>query len=220
MSMQVVLAEDHLLVREGIRAVLESGPGVVVAASVSTAAELVDAVDRHRPDAVLTDIRMPGGTGIQAAHTIRSRWPDVGVVVLSQHLNGEYARELFAHGSAGLGYLLKQRIGQRAHLVDALASTAVGGSVVDPLVIDHLAASRLTMSRTAQLSPRERDVLALMAQGLSNPTIGQRLHLSLSAVEKHVTAIFVALGLAEPEPTTHRRVAAVVRYLQAPGDPS
>ncbi len=219
MELRVVVADDHLLVREGMRTLLEAGPEVRVVASVATADALLLSVEEHQPDAVLTDIRMPPGNGldgIRAALEIRRRWPGIGVVVLSQHLEDAYAVELYSAGSDGLGYLLKERIGQRDELVNALKETARGGSVLDARVVDALvsARSREKTSPVAELAPRELEVLGLMAQGLSNPSIAEQMHLSISSIEKHVNSIFSALGLAV-EPTTHRRVAAVLTYLRA-----
>ena len=216
---RVVLADDHLLVREGVRTLLEAGDDIEVAASVSDADELLEATERFRPDAVLTDIRMPPGDGLDGIHAalkIRRRHPHIGVVVLSQHLEPAYAVELFSAGSVGLGYLLKERIGQRDELVHALKETARGGSVLDARVVDALVSARSAedASPIAALVPRERQVLGLMAQGLSNPSIAAELHLSLSSIEKHVNAIFASLGLVA-EPTTHRRVTAVLTYLRA-----
>ena len=218
-ALRVVVADDHLLVREGIRTLLEAAGDVCVVSSVGSADALLVATAEARPDAVLTDIKMPPGNaldGIHAALEIRRRWPDTGVVVLSQHLEDAYARKLFSAGSVGLGYLLKERIGERDELVHALRETARGGSVLDARVVDALVAarSREESSPVAALAPREREVLALMAQGLSNPSIAAQMHLSLSSIEKHVNAIFTALGLVA-EPATHRRVTAVLCYLQA-----
>ncbi len=211
--LRVVLAEDHYLVREGLAGLLGSAPDVVVVEAVADADRLLAAVAEHRPDAVLTDIRMPpdhGTDGIRAALRIRREHPDTGVVVLSQHLQEGYARELFAEGSAGLGYLLKERIGRRDEVVDALRRTARGESVLDRAVVDLLV-GRAGRRPLDELSDRERDVLALMAEGLTNRTIGERLHLSLSSVEKHVSAIFTKLDVGEP--TVERRVAAVLAWL-------
>ncbi len=211
--LRVVLAEDHYLVREGLAGLLASAPDVVVVEAVADADRLLAAVAEHRPDAVLTDIRMPpdhGTDGIRAALRIRREHPDTGVVVLSQHLQEGYARELFAEGSAGLGYLLKERIGRRDEVVDALRRTARGESVLDRAVVDLLV-GRAGRRPLDELSDRERDVLALMAEGLTNRTIGERLHLSLSSVEKHVSAIFTKLDVGEP--TVERRVAAVLAWL-------
>jgi DNA-binding NarL/FixJ family response regulator len=186
---------------------------------VGTAVELLDAVDRLRPDAVMTDIRMPPGhamEGIEAAHVVRARHPGTGVVVLSQHADGAYALELFRHGADGLAYLLKERVGDRGQLVAALLETCRGGSVVDPVVVDALVGRRRleAASPLAELTDRERDVLRLMAEGRSNASVASALFVSESSVEKHVSAVFGKLGLQE-EKHRHRRVAAVVAYLEA-----
>ena len=214
----VVLAEDHYLVREGTRRLLELAPEVEVVAAVGSADELLDAVERLRPRAVLTDIRMPPGhhmEGIEAAHRIRAEWPSVGVVILSQHADEAYALELLKDGVDGLGYLLKDRVGDLDELVRAVREVAAGRSVIDPRVVEALVARRTRQdaSPLADLTPRERDVLRAMAEGRSNAGIGEALHLSASAIEKHVNAIFAKLGLAA-EPQVHRRVAAVVQYLR------
>ena len=219
--LRVVVAEDSYLVREGIRRLLEAAGDVTVLAAVPTADELVDAVARLGPDAVLTDIRMPPGhstEGIRAAHAIRAAHPGVGVVVLSQHADAGYVLDLLQHGSDGLGYLLKERVGDRAQLVGALRETCRGGSVIDPVLVDALVGRRRLeqSSGLADLTPRELDVLRAMAQGMSNAAVGASLFLSESSVEKHVSAIFGKLGLTE-EPQVHRRVAAVVTYLRAAG---
>lgn len=214
-ELRVVLADDHYLVREGLVALLSPVAGLEVVAAVGDAVALLEAVAKHRPDAVLTDIRMPPGRatdGIDAALTIRAEFGATGVVVLSQHLEEGYVRALFSAGSSGLGYLLKERIGQRDDVVDALQRTARGKSVLDRAVVDVL----LTQPRADRLAPltgREREVLALMATGLTNPVIADRLHLSLSSVEKHVGAIFGKLDLGDDR-SVHRRVAAVVAHLE------
>jgi DNA-binding NarL/FixJ family response regulator len=220
-ELRVVLAEDSYLVREGLQRVLESSGQVTVVAAVATADELLAAVARHAPDAVMTDIRMPpdhATEGIRAAHAIRAAHPAVGVVVLSQHAEAGYVLDLLRHGADGLGYLLKERIGDRDQLVRALRETAEGGSVIDPLLVDALVGRRKreAASGLADLTDRELDVLRAMAQGLTNAAIAAGLFLSESSVEKHVGAIFTKLGLAE-EPRVHRRVAAVVTYLRAAG---
>lgn len=216
----VVIAEDNYLVREGTRRLLEESGEIEVLATVSNATELIDAVRRLAPAAVMTDIRMPPGhhmEGIEAAHAIRARHPDIGIAVLSQHSDSSYAVALFRDGVAGLGYLLKDRLGDVDELVRALREVAAGGSVIDPLVVDALVARQVRSSRSplAALSARELDVLREMAQGRTNAGIAATLHLSASTVEKHVNAIFAKLGLAE-EPV-HRRVAAVLAYLQDRG---
>jgi DNA-binding NarL/FixJ family response regulator len=223
--LRVVIAEDNYLVREGTRRLLEESGEVEVIAAVANATELVDAVRRLAPAAVLTDIRMPPGhhmEGIDAAHTIRAQHPHVGIAVLSQHSDSSYAFALLRDGAAGFGYLLKDRLGDVDELVRALREVAAGGSVIDPLVVDALVARQVRSARSplAALSARELEVLREMAHGRTNAGIEQALHLSSSTVEKHVNAIFAKLGLAE-EPV-HRRVAAVLTYLhdQASGTTS
>lgn len=213
MTFRVVVADDHLLVRAGLSALLSAVADMEVVAAVGDGDALLTAVDEANPDAVLTDIRMPPGhatDGIRAARAIRAKHPGTGVVVLSQHLEEEYVRTLFADGSAGLGYLLKERIGEREQLADALRRTARGESVLDHAVVDILM-DRPTGSPLDVLSARERDVLRLMATGLTNPAIAARLYLSLSAVEKHVRAIFMKLDLGA-DSETDRRVAAVLAH--------
>lgn len=214
---RVIIAEDNYLVREGTRQLLEIGGAVEVVAAVGSAVELLAAVDVDPPDAVLTDIRMPPThtmEGIVAAREIRARHPRVGVVVLSNHADEEYALQLFADGTAGLAYLLKERVGDRTEVLRAITETAAGRSVVDPVVVEALVRRRTQSDGTglATLTNREHDVLGQMAAGLSNVAIAEHLHVSRSAVEKNVNAIFAKLGLVD-EPSTHRRVAAVVTYL-------
>jgi DNA-binding NarL/FixJ family response regulator len=227
--LRVVIADDNYLVREGTRRLLEDSGEVTVLAAVGSAPELLDAVRRTRPDTVLTDIRMPlpgqpppaGGQdgpameGIDAAHAIRAADPAVGVVILSQYADESYAFELFRDGTAGLAYLLKDRVGDLRQLLAALRAVAAGGSVVDPQVIDALVArrARLRESPLARLTPRELDVLREMAQGRGNKSIAGQLSLSESSVEKHVNAIFAKLDLAA-EQLVHRRVAAVLTFLR------
>jgi DNA-binding NarL/FixJ family response regulator len=216
--LRVVLAEDSYLVREGTRQLIEATDEVDVVAAVGSGVELLDAVRRLRPDAVLTDIRMPPGfgtEGIDAAHLIRAESPRTGIVVLSQHAEGSYAMQLFEHGSAGLGYLLKDRVGDHAELLRALHETAAGRSVIDPVIVDALvrARSAARSSPIERLSPREHEVLRHMAEGLTNPAIAEALYLSPSAVEKHVAAVFAKLDLP-PETPMHRRVAAVLTFLR------
>lgn len=215
--LRVVLADDHYLVREGTRQLLEAGGEVEVVAAVGGAVELLAAVDRLSPDAVLTDIRMPPRhqlEGVEAAHVVRARHPTVGVVVLSQHADEAYALELFKDGTAGLAYLLKERVADRSELLRALRETVAGRSVVDPVVVEALVRrrARQASSRLATLTGRERQVLERMAEGRTNQAIAAEVHLTVSAVEKNVNAIFTKLGLGE-EPATHRRVAAVLAYL-------
>jgi DNA-binding NarL/FixJ family response regulator len=222
--LRVVLAEDNYLVREGTRRLLEDSGQVEVVAAVGTAAELLDAVSRLRPEAVITDIRMPPGhhmEGIDAAHAIRRSHPEVGVVVLSQHADEGYAIELLKDGTAGMAYLLKERVGDLDELLRALREVTAGRSVIDPDVVEVLVArrARLADSPLARLTPRELDVLREMAQGKTNAAIGRTLVLSESAIEKHVNSLFAKLHLTE-EPQVHRRVAAVLAYLREVGTSS
>jgi DNA-binding NarL/FixJ family response regulator len=225
--LRIVMADDNYLVREGARRLLEDS-GVVVAAAVGSAPELLDAVGRLRPAAVLTDIRMPasqGGPagqssmeGIDAAHAIRSAYPSTGVVVLSQYADESYAFELFRDGTAGLAYLLKDRIGEVGRLLEALREVSTGGSLIDPQVVEALVRgrARVRASALSGLTPRELDVLREMAQGRGNAGIAAHLHLSESSVEKHVNAIFTKLGLTT-ENLSHRRVTAVLTFLRDAG---
>ena len=217
--MKVVIAEDHYLVREGTRRLLESSGDVDVLAAVENTQLLLDAVGRLHPDAVITDIRMPPTNqmeGIEAAHEIRSRHPRVGVVVLSQYVNSLYAFELFRGGTAGLAYLLKDRVGDLEELLRALREVTTGGSVIDPKVVEGLLARRqqLAGSLLETLTRREMEVLSDMAQGKSNAAISESLYISPSAVEKHINAIFSKLTLSAEDGAQHRRVAAVLTFLR------
>jgi DNA-binding NarL/FixJ family response regulator len=219
--LRVVTAEDNYLVREGVRRLLDDGDDVAVVAAVGSATELLEAVRREQPDAVLTDVRMPpgqGDEGIRVALAIRAEQPSVGVVVLSQHAEAAYAFQLFDQGTAGLAYLLKDRVGDRDALVHALAETSAGRSVVDAQIIDVLVAARRRRreSALARLTPRELEVLAEIAQGHSNAAVAARLFLSESAVGKHISAIFAKLGLTEAD-AVDRRVTAVLAYLRETG---
>jgi DNA-binding NarL/FixJ family response regulator len=216
---KVVIAEDHYLVREGTRRLLESSGDVEVLAAVENTELLLDAVERLRPDAVITDIRMPPTNqmeGIEAAHEIRSRHPHVGVVVLSQYVNSLYAFELFREGTAGLAYLLKDRVGELEELLRALREVATGGSVIDPKVVEGLLGRRQGPARSLleSLSSREMEVLSEMAQGKSNVAISDSLYISPSGVEKHINAIFAKLMLSSEDGAQHRRVAAVLTFLR------
>lgn len=217
--MKIVIADDHYLVREGTRRLLESSGGMDVLAAVENTEALLDAVDRLRPDAVITDIRMPPTNqmeGIEAAHEIRSRHPDVGVVVLSQYVNSLYAFELFRDGTSGLAYLLKDRVGELDELLRALGEVAAGGSVIDPKVVEVLLGRRQQPARSLleTLSAREMEVLSEMAQGESNAAISSSLYISPSAVEKHINAIFAKLMLSPQDGAQHRRVSAVLTFLR------
>jgi DNA-binding NarL/FixJ family response regulator len=214
----VVIAEDNFLVREGTRRLLEDSGEVEVLAGVSTGVELLDAVERLQPSVVLTDIRMPPThhvEGIDAAHTIRSRFPEIGVVVLSQYSDAAYALQLFRDGTDGLGYLLKSSVGELDELVHALREVSLGRSVVDARVVERLVDFRSRQSRSSlqALTPRELEVLREMAEGKTNGAIAESLHLSESAIEKYVNVIFAKLHLSE-ERKLSRRVAAVLAYLR------
>ena len=217
--MRVIIAEDHYLVREGTRQLVESTGDVAVVATVENAGALIEAVDRLEPDAVITDIRMPPTNqkeGIEAALEIRSRHPDIGVVVLSQYVNSLYAFELFRDGTSGLAYLLKDRVGDVDELLRALREVTTGGSVVDPKVVEGLLARRQQLAGTllSTLTERETEVLAEMAQGKSNAAISESLFISQSAVEKHINSIFAKLTLRPQDGEHHRRVAAVLTFLR------
>jgi len=214
-----VLADDHYLVREGVRRLLESEPDVEVVAVCSDLETLLAAVDAESPDVVVTDIRMPpenGDEGIQAAERLRATHPDVGVVVLSQYANPSYALALLEHGSEGRAYLLKERVEDVDQLVGAIRAVAEGGSVIDPKVVEALVAGdgRAEESPINQLTPRERDVLREMAEGKNNAAIAGALFLTERSVEKVIHSIFLKLGLSF-EPSVHRRVKAVILYLAA-----
>jgi len=215
---KVIIADDHYLVREGTRQLLEASGEVEVMATVEDGIQLRDAVDRMRPDAALVDIRMPPThqmEGIEASLDIRAKHPDLGVVVLSQHANSLYAFELFKNGTAGLAYLLKDRVGDLDELLRAVREVVAGGSVIDPLVVEGLLnRQRQSSDRLLDsLTDREREVLGVMAEGRSNAAIGEALFISNSAVEKHINSILAKLGLSPEESDTHRRVAAVLAFL-------
>jgi len=210
--MRVVIAEDSVLLREGLtRLLAEAGHDVVAAAA--EAEEFLRAVAAHEPDAVVVDVRMPptfSDEGLRAALVVRSSWPDIGVLVLSQYVEERYATELLSDRPQGVGYLLKDRVADLGQFLDALERVAAGGSALDPEVVAQL----LARSRhpLASLTPRELDVLGLMAEGRSNSAIAAQLVIGDGAVEKHINSIFSKLGLA-PADRDHRRVLAVLRYL-------
>jgi len=212
--MRIVIAEDGVLLREGLAHLL-ADEGHEVAAAVGDALGLVEAVERERPDVCIVDVRMPPGytdEGLRAAIEIRSRWPGTPVLVLSQYVEERYATELLSGDTDGVGYLLKQRVADVRDFLDALARVAEGGTALDPEVVAQLLA-RARRHPHDRLTPREGEVLALMAEGLSNAGIAQRLVITESAVEKHVSSIFAKLRL-EPAETDHRRVLAVLGYLE------
>jgi DNA-binding NarL/FixJ family response regulator len=211
--MRVVIAEDSILLREGLARLL-TDEGHDVVASVGDGEGLLRAVGAERPDAAVVDVRMPPtftDEGLRAALVVRDRWPDVGVLVLSQWVEERYATELISGRPHGVGYLLKDRVADLSEFLDALARVASGGSALDPEVVTQL----LARSRhpLGSLTPRERDVLALMAEGRSNSAIADALVVGGGAVEKHINNIFTKLGLA-PADRDHRRVLAVLRYLE------
>ncbi len=216
--LRVVFAEDNYLVREGTVALLSEVDDVEVVVTAAAYDELMAAVEARSPDAVLTDIRMPPtGTdeGIRAAKVIRAEHPDVGVVVLSQFADEEYAYDLLKDGAAGLGYLLKERVSDVDEVVRALNEVARGGSVLDPKVVEALVAAkdRMAHSPLAALTDREREVLSHMAQGQNNAAVATSLFLTERAVEKHINSLFHKLDLTE-EPDVHRRVMAVLAFLR------
>jgi len=215
--LRVVFAEDNYLVREGTSALLVEAGEVELVGTAEDFDGLLAMVAELAPDAVLTDIRMPPtGTdeGIRAAKQIRADHPDVGVVVLSQFADEEYAYDLLKDGAAGLGYLLKERVADVEELVRALGEVAKGGSVLDPKVVEALVAAkdRMAHSPLASLTEREREVLSHMAQGKNNAAIAKSLFLTERAVEKHINSLFHKLALSE-EPDVHRRVKAVLAFL-------
>ncbi|HSK27134.1 MAG TPA: response regulator transcription factor [Jiangellales bacterium] len=221
MALRVVLADDNYLVREGIVALLAEVEELDLVAAVADPNSLLKAVDEQRPDAVLTDIRMPPTfttEGIDAAKRIRALHPSIGVVVLSQHVQEEDAVSLLEDGVGGLGYLLKERVSQVDELVRALQDVARGGSALDPKVVEGLLARRSAETRSPLLglTDREREVLQEMATGSTNSTIAKTLFMSERAVEKHIGSVFQKLGLTD-EGEVNRRVKAVLTFLEATG---
>jgi DNA-binding NarL/FixJ family response regulator len=215
---KVVFAEDNYLVREGTSALLAEHDGVEIVGTAATYDELLAEVETLQPDAVLTDIRMPPSNtdeGIRAAREIRAAHPAIGVVVLSQFADEEYAYDLLKDGAEGLGYLLKERVADVDEVVRALNEVARGGSVLDPKIVEALVAAkdRMAHSPLAQLTDREREVLSHMAQGQNNAAIAEQLFLTERAVEKHINSLFHKLDLSE-EPMVHRRVMAVLAFLR------
>ena len=221
MPIRLVLADDHYLVREGIRRLLELRPEFEVAAVCGDLDSLLATVSSEQPDVVVTDIRMPPDNtdeGIQAAARLRETSPDVGVVVLSQYANPSYALALLEGGSARRAYLLKERVDDVEQLVAAIQAVAEGGSVIDPKVVEALVAesARSDASSLGELTQRERDVLRAMAEGKNNAAIAEALFLTERSVEKVIHSIFLKLGLTW-EKTVHKRVKAVILYLAESG---
>lgn len=212
----MIVAEDMMLTREGIvRLLVEAG--VTVVDQVADAESLLATVDRHRPDAVLLDIRMPPthtDEGIVAARRIRAAYPEIGLLLLSQYVEPTIALELIERVPGGMGYLLKERVADVALIVDALRRVSDGETVVDPTIVARLLGRARRDDPLATLTEREREVLALLAEGLSNAAIAERLVVGRRTVETHITAIFAKLGLEET-PDIHRRVVAVLTLLRA-----
>lgn len=213
---RVVLAEDNVLLREGLAKLLEGAPDLELAGTYGDYDTLLAGVAEVHPDVVVTDIRMPPGhddEGVRAAAALRVSHPDVGVLVLSQHASPRYALALLDEGAEGRGYVLKERVSDVEQLLDAVRVVAGGGSVVDPEVVNLLVrSSHKRQSSLDLLTVREREVLDVMAQGMSNAAIARSLGLSVRAVEKHSNMIFMKLGISE-EPDANRRVRAVLLYL-------
>jgi DNA-binding NarL/FixJ family response regulator len=221
MALRVVIADDNLLVREGVVKLLDHEEGVEVVATCGSYDELMEAAERDAPDVVVTDIRMPPtgrDEGVRAALELRERSPAMGVVVLSQYSDPAYALALLERGSEGRAYLLKERVSDPNQLVHAIREVARGGSVIDPVVVESLVRARAARpaSPVDRLTPREREVLEQMAQGRNNAGIAQALHLSERAVEKHINSLFSKLDLSE-EVDVHRRVKAVLLFLSEQG---
>ncbi|HEX8869881.1 DNA-binding response regulator, NarL/FixJ family, contains REC and HTH domains [Lentzea waywayandensis] len=213
--MRVVIAEDSVLLREGVQRLL-ADEGIETVAAVENGDGLLDAVTEHKPDLCVVDVRMPPtftDEGLRAAIECRRRYPGLPVLVLSQYVEERYAVELLAGGASGVGYLLKERVADVKEFVDAVRRVADGGTSIDHEVITQLMV-RSKKSPVDSLTPREREVLGLMAQGLSNTAIANTLVVSDGAVEKHVGNIFAKLGL-EPSNSEHRRVRAVLAYLDS-----
>jgi DNA-binding NarL/FixJ family response regulator len=215
MSLRIVVGEDQPLVREGIVRVLEEG-GFEVVGVAADGPDLVRKAAAHKPDIVITDIQMPPDStddGLRAALEIRASRPETGVLVLSQFLEDRYALDLVGEDAAGVGYLLKDRVGDLHVFLDAVRRVAGGGSALDPEVVQRMVGRRRSDSPIDDLTPRERDVMALMAEGRSNQGIADELIVTVAAVERHVTNIFSKLGLHSAT-EDHRRVLAVLEYLK------
>jgi DNA-binding NarL/FixJ family response regulator len=215
-TLRVVLAEDNALLRHGLSRLVEADPELDLVGTATDLPELLSLVDAERPDVVVSDIRMPPtGTdeGIAMAAQLRTEQPDVGVVLLSQHAEADYALALLDSGSAGRAYLLKERVADVGAFVDAVERVAAGGSALDPEVVGRMLGRRRTHGPLDDLTPREREVLAAMAEGKSNRGIAESFVITETAVEKHVTRIFNKLGLGQST-NAHRRVLAVLTYLR------
>ena len=215
--MRVVVADDAVILREGLARLLAEA-GFEVVGLAGDANELFDEVERHRPDVAIVDIRMPPthtDEGLRAAKAIRERWPQTGVLVLSQHVRASYALELLSDGTDGLGYLLKERVSDLAELASSVERIGNGGSALDPAVVEQLVGRpRRSDDALEHLTDREREVLALMAEGRSNKAIAEQLFVTEHTVEKHVKSILGTLRLPQ-SPDDHRRVLAVLTYLHS-----
>jgi DNA-binding NarL/FixJ family response regulator len=214
---RVVVADDSTLLREGVVRLLEEA-GLEVVGQAADAEDLLRKVRAHKPDVAIVDVRMPPthtDEGLRAARQIRAELPEVSVLVLSQYVEVTYARELLADSAEGLGYLLKDRVADVGALTDAVRRVGAGGSALDPEVVSQMLGRRRREDPLEELTPREREVLGLMAEGRSNASIAAELVVTERAVEKHVTGIFSKLGL-EAGGEDHRRVVAVLRFLDQP----
>jgi DNA-binding NarL/FixJ family response regulator len=217
--MRAVIAEDAVLLREGLSRLLSEG-GFDVVDCVADGESLLRSVERHQPDVCVVDIRMPptfSDEGVRAALVIRKQWPDVSLLMLSQYVEERYAVDLLAGDSSGIGYLLKDRVADVGDFLEALRRVANGGAALDPEVVTQLLVRSGKKDPLEPLSPREREVLGLMAEGRTNSSIAEALVVTEGAVEKHVTNIFLKLGLP-PADQAHRRVLAVLRYLEHGAD--
>jgi DNA-binding NarL/FixJ family response regulator len=216
-AVRIALAEDSLIVREGLQQLLATSPGLEVVAACGDVDSLLEAIEGERPDVILTDIRMPPTNtdeGIRVAALLRERHPQIGVIVLSQFSDPAYVLQLLESGSDGRGYLLKERVHNRGELVSAIDAVARGGSVIDPKIVEVLVAARSRADRSplGELTAREREVLAEIAKGKSNTAIADSLVLTKRAVEKHINSIFMKLGLAAADDVS-KRVKATLLFL-------
>jgi DNA-binding NarL/FixJ family response regulator len=224
-AVRVALAEDSFLIREGLQQLLDSSTSVEIVASCADIDSLYGAIERERPDVVLTDIRMPPtktDEGIRVASRLRETDPEIGVIILSQYSEPAYVVELLDGGSDGRGYLLKERVRDRGQLISAIESVARGGSFIDPKIVEVLVAARIRSeySPLRELTTREREVLAEIASGKSNSAIAESLVLTRRAVEKHINSIFMKLGLAAAEDVSKRVKATLLFLSQAGGEAS